>query len=543
MLKKTFFFLLLFTLTYTSSQNNTAGAISATNEVYDGYTLFSVHKKTFLINNCGQVINEWNSDYLPSHSVYILPNGNLIRAGKAGNSAINFGGVGGIVEMFDWDGNLLWEFNYSNDNERLHHDIYPLANGNILVLAATLMTEQEAIQAGRNPSLLSENSLYNEQILEIQPVGTNQFNVIWEWNIKDHLIQDFDNTKDNFGNVEDSPEKLDINFLNGGAGGANWLHVNSIQYDETLDQIVVSSRNLSEFWIIDHSTTTQEAASSSGGVYGKGGDLLYRWGNPQSYRQGDANDRRLFGQHYPHYIKPGLKDAGKIILFNNGVTRTPLFSEVFILSPSASTPGFYNYTPNTAYEPEFPEFVYADQANFFSGILSSAVRLPNDNILICDGDSGRFFELNSNNEIVWEYIIPVNNSTGDITAQGNPVLPGNSTFRAIKYSKNYVGFVGRDLTPANPIETNFNLNVCNTLSNGDATIKEFKFYPNPVSSILSFKTQLQVSKIEVFSLLGKKQNIYKFDKNSINISSLSNGIYLIQIYTDKGIVTDKFIKN
>ena len=271
MKKKLIYILLIFSNLTLLSQVNTLGTISLTEEAYDGYTLFSSHKNTFLINNCGQVINQWSSDYLPGHSVYILPNGNLIRAGRKGPSTITFGGVGGIVEMFDWDGNLVWEFVYSSDDYRLHHDIYPMPNGNILVLAATVMSNEETILAGRDPNLVSgAGILYNEQILEIKPIGTNDYSIEWEWNFNDHLIQDFDDSKNNYGVISEHPEKLDINFLNDRIPAENWLHVNSIQYDETLNQIVISSRNLSELYIIDHSTTTEEAAGETGGTYGKG---------------------------------------------------------------------------------------------------------------------------------------------------------------------------------------------------------------------------------------------------------------------------------
>ena len=239
MKKKLIYILLIFSNLTLLSQVNTLGTISLTEEAYDGYTLFSSHKNTFLINNCGQVINQWSSDYLPGHSVYILPNGNLIRAGRKDTSTITFGGVGGIVEMFDWDGNLVWEFVYSSDDYRLHHDIYPMPNGNILVLAATVMSNEETILAGRDPNLVSgAGILYNEQILEIKPIGTNDYSIEWEWNFNDHLIQDYDDTKNNYGVIEEHPEKLDINFLNDRIPAENWLHVNSIQYDETLDQIV-----------------------------------------------------------------------------------------------------------------------------------------------------------------------------------------------------------------------------------------------------------------------------------------------------------------
>ncbi len=543
------FILILFSCSI-FSQDNTVGTISIDNDVYDGYTLFSSNLNTFLINNCGQVVNQWTSQYLPGHSVYILPNGNLIRAGRKDTSSIVFGGVGGIVEMFDWDGNLVWEFEYSDDNNRMHHDIYPMPNGNILVLVASVMSNEEAILAGRDPDKLGrepdhpDGVLYNEQILEIKPVGSDQYTLEWEWNFKDHLIQDFDNSKNNFGVVEDHPEKLDVNFLNGRDPAANWLHVNSIQYDETLDQIVISSRNLSEVYIIDHSTTIEQAATGTGGIYGKGGDFLYRWGNPDAYRRGNSTNRTLYGQHFPHYIKPGLKNAGKIIVFNNGANRQPVFSDVLIFTPPTSSPGFYNYTSGTAYGPENVDFDYAstEDNNFTSGILSGAIMLPNDNILICDGNSGRFVEINSSNEVVWNYIIPMNNSTGEITSQGN-IPNGNSTFRGIKYSKSYEGIVGKDLTPGDPIETNFNLNPCTALSTDEVALNNFRIYPIPVKNELNLNINQDIIGIEIFNILGKKLNHIQIDNNKVNLSQVKSGVYILKVQTNKGVFAKKFVKN
>ena len=545
MIKKIYFFLLL--ISSTAFSQNTVGVISATNEVYDGFTLFSVHKKAFLINNCGQKIKEWTSEFPPGNAVYLLPNGNLLRAGrKNGSSNIVFGGAGGIVELFDWEGNLLWQYEYNNDQHRQHHDIYPLPNGNILILAATVMSSSEAIQAGRDPNLLSEGILYNEQIIEVEPVGTDQANIVWEWNIKDHLIQDFDNTKDNFDVVADHPEKLDVNFLNGGSGNANWLHVNSIQYYANLDQIVLSSRNLSEIWIIDHSTTTAEAASGSGGTYGKGGDFLYRWGNPQSCRKGDESDRKLYGQHYPHFIENGLEDEGKIILFNNGNGRTPQFSEIFIIDPPQVSPGVYQQDEDTAYGPTDPDYVYSDLADdpsvFFSSIVSGAQRLPNGNILVCQGITGRFFELNSLNEIVWEYVNPVNNNTGVVFNQ-TEIASTNLTFRANKYSRSYSAFTGRDVTSGSPIEGNPDLSPCSTLSIGDhISTGILKMYPNPVKNRLTIDTVEEIKKVEVYSTLGNKIAEYKNTKQ-IDVSSIRPGVYIIKTYINNAVLSRKLIIN
>ena len=87
------------------------------------------------------------------------------------------------------------------------------------------------------------------------------------------------------------------------------MHTNAVAYNAELDQIMLSIHAFSEVWIIDHGTTTEEAASHSGGKRGKGGDLLYRWGNPRAYRTGTNVDQRLFAQHNAHWIPEGLPGA------------------------------------------------------------------------------------------------------------------------------------------------------------------------------------------------------------------------------------------
>ena len=160
------------------------------------------------------------------------------------------------------------------------------------------------------------DSINSEQIIEVQPnLVTGEATVVWEWRAWDHLIQDADAAKPDFGVISEHPERIDINFLEHTSN--DWLHFNAVDYNEELDQIIISVHRFSEFWIIDHSTTTAEAAESTGGVYGKGGDLLYRWGNPLSYDQGTVDDQKLFRQHNTHWIPDPLADAGKIILFNN----------------------------------------------------------------------------------------------------------------------------------------------------------------------------------------------------------------------------------
>nr|WP_321247916.1 aryl-sulfate sulfotransferase [uncultured Psychroserpens sp.] len=545
MIKRLLLFLTILTFSLTKAQ--TVGTTFINQNVFEAYTLITANTKSFLINNCGEVINEWNSTYLPGNAVYLLPNGNLLRAGRLedGSSDIVFGGQGGIVELFDWDDNLIWSYTYSTNQFRQHHDVFPMPNGNVLILAATVLTETEALTAGRDPNLLSQSRLYTEQVIEVEPVGATQGNIVWEWNAKDHIIQDFDIAKSNFGDVALNPGKLDINFLNGGNGGSNWLHFNSIQYNENLDQIVMSSRNLSEIYIIDHSTTTAEASTSSGGLYGNGGDLLYRWGNPQAYRQGTEADRTLFGQHYPHVIADGLSDAGKLMIFNNGNGRTPEYSEAIIVDPPTTAPGVYDYTANTAYGPLSVDYSYSDQSSdpsdFYSAIVSSAQRLANGNILICEGRAGEIFEIDDNDNIVWEYKNPVNNIDGTVSSQGGAPPVVGILFRAIKYAPDFPAFIGRDLSPGLPIELNPDISACENLSVADVDIADLKIYPNPASNFVNITSRETIDKIELYSILGKKV-LEVNHSDSIDISAINSGIYFAKIYSGNISISKKIIK-
>lgn len=539
MLKSIFFIF----ITISVIGQNTIGTLINTENSLNGYTLFTYKKETYLINNCGEIINQWTSLNNEGKSVYLLENGNLLRAAVAPNPGnIVIPGIGGRIELFDWDGNLIWSFDYASTTAIQHHDIYPMPNGNILILAVSIISDTEAIQMGRNPANLNGPVLYNEQIIEIEPVGTNDANIVWEWNIKDHLIQDFDNTKDNFGVVSENPQLLDINYLGISNGGANWIHANSIQYNEQLDQIIISARQLSEFYIIDHSTTTTEAATSSGGIYQKGGDILYRWGNPIAYKQGTVSDQKLFGQHFPHWIQNNLVDGGKIIIFNNGINRTPGFSEVDIITPPTSSTGVYNYSPNSAYGPTIFDYVYTApvKTNFYSPILSSAQRLSNGNTLICEGTSGHFFELDANKNIVWEYINPV--GPDGIMSQGDdPEFISNVIFRAEKFSTDYPAFIGRDLTPGLPIELNPDLTQCAILGISANNFNEIKLYPNPVKNILTINTNNPIIKVEVFDLLGKLVKT-SFNNNQIDVSNLKSSIYIVKLYSENYISVKKIIK-
>jgi len=539
--------IIIFFFSVSLSGQNTVGTLINSTEALNGYTLFTVKKETYLINNCGEVVKQWTSNFPSGKSVYLLENGNLLRAAQIANPGnIMIPGVGGRIELFNWDGNLIWEYDFTTNTSIQHHDVFPMPNGNVLVLGATIMTDTEAIQLGRDPGKLSDTQLYNEQIVELKPIGANGAEVVWQWDIKDHLIQDFDPTKDNFGVISQNPQRLDINQIGISNGGANWLHANSVQYNVDLDQIAISIRLLSEFYFIDHSTTTAQAASTSGGTYQKGGDLLYRWGNPVIYGQGTTVNQKLFTQHYPHWIQNGYPDAGKIILFNNGLGRTPSFSQVDIVTPPTSAPGVYTYAPNSAYGPLNTDYTYTAQTNteFYSAILSSAQRLSNGNTLICEGTSGHFFEIDTNENIVWKYINPVG-ITGIMSQGDDPTSSNNKSnniFRVKKYNTTYAAFTGKNLTPGLPIETNPDLSQCTVLSNENIDLNsKISLYPNPTQRHIYLTTQKPITKVEVFNTLGESIKV-TYSKNQIDLKDAPTGIYFAKIYVSGIVFVKRIVK-
>jgi len=361
-----------------------------------GYLLFAplFSKTSYLMDYEGKVVQTWTSRYNPGQSVYLLPDGNLLRTGN--DSSRYFFGGGGVLEILDRKGTVKWQYSLSDSLQRQHHDVCPLPNGHLLVLCWEKITREEVLMKGRQKVA---KEIWSEKIVELVPEGKNEAKIVWQWRLWDHLAE---------ANQTSRAEKLDVNFL--AAESADWLHFNSLDYNSETDQILISNRNLSEIYIIDHSTTTAEAESSAGGRYGRGGDFLFRWGNPQAYQKGTEKDQQLFRQHHATWIRKGLPGEGSILLFNNGVQRNRSgeeYSEVFSLSPLTDSSGQY-LKCNGRFLPEQPDWIYQakERSSFFSFNVSSAQRLPNGNTLICEGAEGRFFEVTEKGETVWEYKNP-----------------------------------------------------------------------------------------------------------------------------------------
>ena len=432
-----------------------------------GYTLFgnNFSPTTYLIDTAGKEVNSWTSTGGQTSS-YLLENGNLLRNTVLPANQREFGhnGATGLIEEFAWDGSRVWSFQMATDTFQLHHDAIPMPNGNVLAIAWERHTADESIAMGRNPVLLNpatNREVWSEAIFEIKPDRTGGIGgeIVWAWHLKDHLVQQRYPDKPNYGIVSKNPQLVHLNYVPRTMPGADthiadWAHFNSIAYNAALDQIIVSSREFSEVWVIDHSTTTEEAAGHTGGRLGKGGDLIWRYGNPASWNGGTRANQALYFQHNAHWIDSGRPGAGNILIFNNGWFRAngQSFSSVMEIRPK----GYGKAQLVWNYFAPSPR-------SFFAPIVSGAQRLANGNTLITEGTTGRLFEVTLARRIVWQYVNPVT-PQGPLAQSAKPAklsvigLNGvpdvfvNLTFRSLRYAPTFAGFSGKNLVAGGFIE-------------------------------------------------------------------------------------------
>ena len=522
---------------------NTVGLISyVPGQSYDGYNLtYPINQPhVYLLDNCGEIVHVWEDDgnWRPGNTAYLTDEGLLYktkRDASVNQNGIFAGGAGAMIEVRDWDNNLIWDYTLNDDQFRLHHDIAVTPEGTVLAIAWALKTNEECIAAGRDVSTLAQDVMWPDIIIEIDPATDS---IIWQWEAWDHLVQDFDSTKNNFGVVADHPELIDVNYGRPD-GHPDWMHTNSIDYSAELDQILLSVPYFDEVWVIDHTTTTAEAAGSFGGFGNRGGDLMYRWGNPMAYGQGTIDDKQLFFQHDAHWVdnflEPTHPHFGKIAVFNNRFADD--FSVVSVIDPPwvmydwAYTFLDDNYLPETY---DFNITHPVDPTDLWSINLSSSQFLPNGNTLVLSGRFGYAFEVTPDDQIVWEYINPMQ---GALPATQGDVLSVNENvlFRFDRYPLDFAAFDGRSLESMGWVELEPNETFCDQLLPTSDILDEQKFtvFPNPVKAVLTVEWDgMMKADIELTNLVG--QSMYAASAMSggrcyIDVSTMKSGIYLLSI--------------
>ncbi len=485
------------------------GLIIDTDQDTPGYILYEppTSTYTYLLDKEGVLVHVWESD-LNSMNSYLQPNGHLIRLERDEDFPVfAASGQAGRIREYDWEGNKVWDFEYANEKELLHHDIEIMPNGHILGISYEVLPAKEALEAGMDPERIPKAGIWLDKIVEIKPIKPEGGEIVWEWHMKDHLVQELDPSRKNFGVVAEHPRKIHINTPSAEAGGppmteeqiaqmkkmgfltsnasvdnqgSDLTHTNAISYNAGLDQIVISVPGFGEVYVIDHSTTTEEAKGSTGGRWGHGGELLYRWGNPQNYGHGTQEEEKLYGQHDVKWIPKGYPGEGRLMVYNNDIhnpeSKLPSmwpalgsatsadinvsiadvgnYSAVHEWAIPTDAEGHYILPENGAFGPPEPDWTYMapDKYSFYSAFISGAQRLKNGNTLITQGMHGRIFEINPEKEIVWEYWNPY--KFGYTLPDGSPAQPVGpflyALFRSTLYAPDYPGLAGKELSPVVP---------------------------------------------------------------------------------------------
>ncbi len=290
----------------------TKGVVFNSEGVSEGNVLFGTMGSTTtrLINTDGDTVQSWQSSYPLGNAAYLTSDNHLLRSSnlsEAGDTFSASGATGGLIEEYDTAGDVLWTYQYYGDTYALHHDFKQIDDNTIIALSWE-------VRAYNNQDYWDEKILF---------INKDTQNVTWSWSAMDH--------------VNPSGNKSD------------YFHFNSI--DSQNGTLLVSSRSLSELWLIDKAN----------------GAITKRY-------SGD-----LESQH-----DAGFLDNGNILVFNNGTTLSKV-EEIDTDSWSVT-------------------WEYSD--TFYSDHISGAQRLSNGNTLICSGTEGTFIEVDTNGDMVWKYVNP-----------------------------------------------------------------------------------------------------------------------------------------
>ena len=499
-------FLLLFLL-YTQFCTSQDGILLNTSDATNGYSLFTAQGRTYLVDNCGEIVNSWSIPFAVRHCK-LLPDGNILYMSN------------GTIEERNWDDQFIKSILLNGVGLILEYEVIKLKNGNYLCVGREQVSLQKFEEYGYD--IPFTNPTLSDVVIE---VDGNNGEVVWRWNLFDHVIQDKFPNKRGYGVLKDNPGKIDINAIS----TVDWnftesFMINGMDYNEELDQIVLSVRKIGEIVIIDHSTTTEQAKGSTGGKYNKGGDLLYRYGNPANYDRAPESSRQLYFQHNPNWIKYG-EHKDKIMVFNNLLSKES-YSTVQIIDPPIKSDGSYAIENDQPYMPLTPTVEYGTTQNkvkIWSGYTSGAKVLPNGNIVITEGRTAKIYEIDPDGNVLWNYAVPLS----------------GYLFRSERYSHDYPAFIGKQLTPMGNVESPPSNYACSLYSSTNETVADnkvfYKQYPDHINISSSIDFEMRA-----YNLQGQLLSTLPSRNQQIDwIHNLSDQIVILQVIAGNQISSKK----
>lgn len=354
---------------------------------YNCYVLYDGRDgRSYLIDMGGSIVHTWPYCGFPVEMI---------------DPSINDGKRGHILcqkepEIFsnktllivDWEANTVWQWgkHAPGGSARQNHDLAPLPNGNIMIVAKRVHSD----------SALSNEPIDDQAIYEIDRAGE----IVWQWLSSEHIEElGFTGDKKALLFSRKMRPRSSIFVINDMAplGPNRWHRAGDERFHP--DNVMIDSREGCFIAIIDKNT----------------GGIVWRMGPdyPAAY---DHSARRftgklprpvdaICGQHDAHLIPAGLPGEGHLLVFDNqgAAGIPPLYlnmfpgSRVLEIDP-ISRDIVWQYDASCSGRPFW---------TFYSSFISSARRLPNGNTLICEGMNGRLFQVTAGGDIVWEYVNPI----------------------------------------------------------------------------------------------------------------------------------------
>ncbi len=534
----------------------------------EGYVLSSAFNATTteLFDKDGNVFYSWKHTVPSGYSCYLLENGNLLRSCQPVNLKVGPGAapVNGVLQEVDLEGNVVWADTFADVNQSLHHDFktikQPDGSYNILAVSFVTLTKQAAVATAIDTAIFGTyTSIQVEKIIEIKPDRTNKGNsqIVWEWYIMDHVASS--------DKVAAHPELFDGTHPTWGKFPQQWVHLNGIDYNPKKKLIVFTSRVFSEVYVIERTETTELAKGHTGGIYGKGGDLLYRWGHPSNYivktrqdtviRPADTTRTRIRGKdtviitpadttiktvrvshpndhinclHCPTWIPEGYRNEGNIMFYHNNVddNMTQLgCSQAIEINPWNGQGNLHPIAAGLPAEPLQPTWVYNSTDSMFSMSMSSAIRMKNGNTLVHTtypgGNNARnnstVREVDPNGKLVGN-VIELKLASGSPTAGIMPVTSYNSP-KVMYYDEEYPGIIAIKIKKGV-------IGIKNR--NNDSRIKGTTVSIKPSNGTITF-SKISGAQISIYSLQGKLLVTLQPKQDVITTPSLPPASYLVRI--------------
>lgn len=458
---------------------------------YPGYTFFASGTKAYLYDMNKTLVHTWTLPYSVVGNAVLLRDSSIYFTSSNANGW-NSGGAlcHGRFQRIKWDGTVSWTYTYASSLYCPHHNF-----------EAIYYTDDP----GETPTVLAGcYTSKGDKVVEIKPTGATTADVVWEWVGSEHMG---DNDAALLSSTKGSM---------GGSAGVEWMHTNYVSLHRGLNQVVVDAKNFNEVLVVDHSTTTAQAATRTGGIYGKGGDILYRWGNPSNY--GVTGTAQLNGQHSGSWVPdtfPGTTDTlpgrRNIIIVNNGADKA------VEIVPAGTGNGIYPRTTDAAFAPASP---LVNRSFAFQTGEGSIQRLPGGNTLLCAGGVGGTGGISSSK------ILEVS-ATGDSLWGFTPTV---TTTRAWRYALTYMGKAGTSSIAANAGFSGENLfSLSTNPANGLVTVRLGAGQSNALFSVFT------VDGVLLHSALVRERTL------SWNAGSLGRGIYVARATVNGKSATKRFV--